>query len=92
MSGTLLKVLAIPYKIMAPPYKMLAAPCIMSAATHLMFAKDQRGGVELPPGGSPTSILEQVIMYQVVMGINCINKLIVQSVISVGQHCQNTDN
>ena len=29
--------------------QMSAAPCIMSAATHLMFAKDQRGGLDVPP-------------------------------------------
>ena len=28
---------------------MSAAPGIMSAATHLMFAKDQRGGLDMPP-------------------------------------------
>ena len=47
MSGTLLKMLVIPYKIMAKPCKMLSAPCIMLAATHLMFVKDQRGGLSL---------------------------------------------
>ena len=33
MSGTLLKILAIPHKMMASPCKMLSEP-------HIMFAKD----------------------------------------------------
>ena len=54
MSGTLLKMLAIPYKMMALLYKMSAAPFIMSATTHLMFAKDERGGLRSPKGpGDP---------------------------------------
>ena len=45
--------------------KMSAAPGIMSAATHLMFAKDQRGGLMCPPGpqaGPPTPILEKTFV------------------------------
>ena len=49
----------------AGPRKMTAAPCKMTAATHLMFAKDQRGGLEEPPGPQgppPTSILEKTLV------------------------------
>ena len=44
---------------------MSAAPGIMSAATHLMFAKDQRGGLMCPPGpqvGPPTPIHEKTFV------------------------------
>ena len=50
MSGTSLKMLAIPHKIMAAPYKM-------SAAAHLMFAKDQRAPL--------TPILEKTLVSRI---------------------------
>ena len=60
MSGTLLKMLAIPHKMTATPCKMLAAPHVMSTATHLLFAKDQRGAFGAPKApGPPTLILEK---------------------------------
>ena len=37
----------------------------MTAATHLMFAKDQRGGLRSPPrpqGTPPTPILEKTLV------------------------------
>merc|ERR1712235_176003 len=49
MSCKLLQMLVILHKMTAGPRKMMAAPCKMTAATHLMFAKDQRGGLRSPP-------------------------------------------
>merc|ERR1712131_388941 len=49
MSCKLLQMLVILYKMTARMRKMTAAPRKMTAATHLMFAKDQRGGLEEPP-------------------------------------------
>merc|ERR1712131_520574 len=50
MSCKLLQMLVIPHKMTARPRKMAAAPRKMTAATHLMFAKDQRGGLRSPQG------------------------------------------
>ena len=44
---------------------MTAAPRKMTATTHLMFAKDQRGGLRSPPGPrgpTPTPILEKTLV------------------------------
>ena len=53
MSGTLLKMLAI-------PSKMMAAPCKMSATTHLMFAKPE-------PQGPPTPKLKKTSVSKVII-------------------------
>merc|ERR1711973_923087 len=45
--------------------QMLVIPHKMTAATHLMFAKDQRGGLRSPPGPRgppPTPILEKTLV------------------------------
>ena len=34
----------------AAPHEMSAAPHVMSAATCLMFVKDQKGRLDVPPG------------------------------------------
>ena len=50
------KMLVIPRKMTAGPYKMTAKPRVMLAAKQLIFAKDQRGGLEEPtraPGDPP---------------------------------------
>ena len=44
---------------------MTAAPRKTTAATHLMFAKDQRGGLKEPsraPGDPPTPTLEKTLV------------------------------
>ena len=65
MSYTLLQMLVIPRKMTARPCKMTIAPCVMLAATHLMFAKDQRGGLRSTPGPQgtpPTPVLEKTLV------------------------------
>ena len=37
-------------------------PRVMLAATHLMFAKDQRGGLRSPQGTPPTPLLEKTLV------------------------------
>ena len=47
------------------PHKMTARPRKITAAKNLMFAKDQRGGLEEPPRpqGTPlTPILEKTLV------------------------------
>merc|ERR1711973_435691 len=48
------KMTAGPHKMTAGPRKMTATPRKMTAATHLMFVKDQRGGLRSPPGPQGT--------------------------------------
>merc|ERR1712131_104062 len=59
------KMTAGPRKMTAGPRKMTVAPRKMMAATHLMFAKDQRGGLRSPlgpRGPPPTPILEKTLV------------------------------
>ena len=62
MSCTFLQMLVILRKMTAGPCKMTATPPIMLAATHLMFAKDQRGGLRSPQGTPPTPLLEKTLL------------------------------
>ena len=65
MSDTALRMLSIPPEMTAASCKMSATPCIILAATHLIFAKDQRGGLRSPPepqGTPPTPILEKTLV------------------------------
>ena len=65
MSCKLLQMLVIPHKMTAALRKMMAVPRKMTAATHLLFAKDQRGGLRSPPGlqGTPPfPILEKTLV------------------------------
>ena len=58
-SGGLFLLFLIYYKLSVRVKKvMTAAPSVMLAATHLMFVKDQRGGLRCPQGTPHTPILK----------------------------------
>ena len=63
MSDTALRMLSIPPEMTATSCKMSATPCIILAATHLIFAKDQKGGLRCPPGAPSTPIYYHYLFY-----------------------------
>ena len=56
---------ATPCEMSAATHEMSAALRVMLAATHLMFVKDQKGGLDVPPrpkGAPPTPIHEKTLV------------------------------